>query len=258
MGVRRVSHIVFALVLIGWGMLGLIKGGFAPGWEPVPESMPARHALAYLCSIVCLATGVGLFWQRTAVIAARVLFVYLALWLVLLRLPWMVIAFGVGTWWSAGSTAVMTGTAWVLYSSLSVDRRRGFFTGSGGLRIARILFGLGLIPFGLAHFLYVNATAPLVPKWMLWPVFWAYFTGAAFIAAGLAIVTGMFARLAAVLVTLQFLLLTMLVWGLMIVTGRQLTAFQKGEFVVSIILTVFAWVVADSYRAGPGLRSQNR
>jgi uncharacterized membrane protein len=251
MGVKRASHIVFALVLIGWGVLGLVHGGFAPGWEPVPESMPARQALAYFGSILCLVTGAGLFWRRTAVLAARALFVYLLLWLLLLRLPWMVIAFGVGTWWSASSTAVITGSVWVLYASLGDNARGGLLSGTGGLRIARILFGLGLIPFGLAHFLYLEATAPLVPHWMLWPVFWAYFTGAAFIAAGLAIVTGVLARLAAALVTLQFLMLTLLVWALMIVSGRALTAFQWGEFFVSIILTVCAWVVADSYRNGP-------
>jgi uncharacterized membrane protein len=253
MGVKRISHIVFAVVLIGWGILGLVKGDFAPGWQPVPEALPARQALAYLCSVVCLATGAGLFWRRTTVLAARVLFVYLLLWLLLLRLPWMVVAFGVGTWWSACSTAVMTASAWVLYSSLSNKTRDGFFTGDTGLRIARILFGLALIPFGLAHFLYLEATAPLVPGWLLWPDFWAYFTGGAFIAAGLAIVTGVYARLAATLVTLQFGLLTLLVWVLMILAGRQLSAFQWGEFFVSIILTACAWVVADSYRGTPWL-----
>jgi uncharacterized membrane protein len=258
MGIKRISHIVFAVVLIGWGIFGLVKGGFAPGWEPVPESIPARQALAYLCSIICLASGAGLFWQRTAVLAARILFFYLLLWLLLLRLPWMIVAFGIGTWWSACSTAVMTASAWVLYSSLSDKTRGGFFTGDSGLRIARTLFGLALIPFGIAHFLYPEATAPLVPGWMLWPEFWAYFTGATFVAAGLAIVTGLFARLAAALVTLQFGLLTLLVWVLMIVAGRQLSAFQWGEFVVSIILTACAWVVADSYRNMPWFAVRKR
>lgn len=251
MVIKRVSHAVFAVVLIGLGVLGLIKGDFAPGWSPVPESIPARQALAYLCDIVYLACGVGLLWRRTAVLAARVLFAYLLLWLLLLRLPWMVIAFGVGTWWSACSTAVMVGSAWVLYSRLANDwdrQRFGFFTGDKGLRIARILFGLALIPFGLAHFLYLDATAPLVPGWLLWPVFWSYFTGGAFIAAGLGVVTGVYARLAAALVTLQFGMLTLLVWVLMIMEGRQLSAFQWGEFFVSILLTATAWVVADSYR----------
>jgi uncharacterized membrane protein len=257
MGIKRVSHAAFAVVLIGLGVLGLIKGGFAPGWEPVPESIPARQALAYLCDIVYLACGAGLLWRRTALLAARVLFVYLLLWLLLLRLPWMIIAFGVGTWWPACSTAVLVASAWVLYSSLSNEARNSLVTGETGLGIARILFGLGLFPFGLAHFLYLEATAPLVPGWMLWPVFWAYFTGGAFIAAGLAMIFGVFARLAATLATLQFAMLTLLVWVLMIIEGRPLSAFQWNEFVVSILLTAAAWVVADSYRARLGSRGKH-
>jgi hypothetical protein len=64
----------------------------------------------------------------------------------------------------------------------------------------------------------------------MWPEFWSYFTGAAFIAAGLAMITGVFARLAATLVTVQIALLTLIVWVPRIVTG-QLTAFQWGEVV---------------------------
>lgn len=246
------SHAVFAVVLIGLGVLGLIKGDFAPGWTPVPESTPARQALAYLCDVVYLACGVGLLWRRTAAIAARILFVYLLLWMLVLRLPWMVTSFQVGTWWPAGSTAVLLGTAWMRYISVTSEtqtHRFGSFTGDKSLRIARTLFGLGLIPFGLAHFLYLEATAPLVPAWMQWPVFWSYFTGGAFIAAGLAIISGVFARLAALLTTLQFAMLTLLVWAPRIIEGN-LTPFQTNEFFVSILLTAAAWVVAASYR-GP-------
>jgi uncharacterized membrane protein len=253
--IERVSHAFFASVLIGLGILGLVKGDFAPGWQPVPESMPGRQALAYLCSAVCLACGVGLLFRRTAAIAARVLFVWLLLWLLLLRVPWMLVSFQVGTWWAASSTALITATAWILYISLANDwdrQRFGFATGDKGLRIARILFGLGLIPIGLAHFLYLEATATVVPAWMQWPVFWSYFTGGAFIAAGIAIIAGVLARLAAVLVTVQIGLLTLLVWLPRVVTGN-LNAFQWGEVVVSVLLTACAWVVADSYRGTPWL-----
>src|SRR6185369_7951848 len=253
--VLRVSHVVFALVLIGLGILGLIKGDFAPGWSPVPESMPARQALGYLCDFVYLACGAGLLWRRTAALAARVLFGYLLLWLLLLRVPWMVVSFQIGTWWPASSTAVLVGSAWVLYSSLADEwdkRRFGFIIGDKGVRIARMLFGLGLIPLGIAHFLYLEATAPLVPGWLLFPVFWAYFTGVAFIAAGLGMIFGVYARLAAALITLQICMLTLFVWLPRVVTGN-LTPFQWNEFFVSILLTSAAWVMADCYRGTPWL-----
>ena len=249
----RVSHFVFAVVLIGWGILGMVKGDFAPGWQPVPASMPGRQALAYLCVAVCIACGAGLLWRRTATLAARVLFAWLLLWFVLLRLPWLFVSFTVDIWWSASSAAIVTGAAWVLYISLADDwdrQRFGFFTGDKGLRTARMLFGLGLIPIGLAHFLYLDATAPLVPACMLWPVFWSYFTGGAFIAAGVAMIIGVFARLAAALVMIQIALLTLLVWVPMAIAGR-LNVFQWGELEFSIVLIACACVVADSYRSAP-------
>ncbi|MEP6849986.1 MAG: DoxX family protein [Acidobacteriota bacterium] len=245
----RLDLAIFALSLIGLGILGLIHSDFARGLEPVPESMPARLALAYLSDVVYLACGAGLLWRRTVLFAARVLFVFFLLWLVLLRVPWMFVSFQIGTWWPAGSAAVMAGTAWILYSSLGNDQdgRFGFVTGDKGVLIARILFGLGLVPLGLAHFLYLEATAPLVPAWLLFPVFWAYFTGAAFIAAGLAIAFNVFARLAAALITIQIACLTVFVWVPRIIAGNM-SAFQWNEFVVSILLTAAAWVMADSYR----------
>lgn len=247
---------VFAAVLIGWGILGLVKGDFAPGWLPVPETMPARLALVYLCSFVCIATGVGLFWRRTAVLAARVLFTYLLLWLLLLRLPMMVVSFGVGTWWATSSAAMIVASSWILYASLA-NSKEGFFAGASGVSIARVLFGLGLIPIGLAHFLYVENTAPLVPAWLLWPVFWAYFTGGAFIAAGLGVITGVFARLAATLVTLQIAFFTLLIWIPMVLQGK-LNAFQWGEFEFSIVLIAGCWVVAGSYYDAPWFSMRRR
>ena len=43
--------------------------------------------LAYLCSFVYLASGIGLLWQRTAAVASRVLLAYLLVWFLLLRVP---------------------------------------------------------------------------------------------------------------------------------------------------------------------------
>jgi uncharacterized membrane protein len=179
-----------------------------------------------------------------------VLFVSLLVWLLVLRLPNLFYQTPlVLVAWTFGSTAVMVAGAWVLYIWFAGERDRprlGFVTDGRGLRIARTLYGLSLIPFGLAHFMYLNATTVLIPNWLPWHVAWAYVTGAAFIAAGLAVVFGVFARLAATLSALQLGLFGLIVWVPRVLAGT-VNEFQRGEFIVTCALTAGAWVVADSY-----------
>jgi len=251
MRIASVGRAFFAATLIGIGILGLLRGDFTALWDPVPKDLPARDALVYLCAFISIACGIGLLWPRTAVLAARVLLAYSLAWFLLLRVPSVLFAFAIDSWWSACKTAVMTAGAWVIYVGLADDwdkERLGFVTGDNGLRVARILYGLALIPFGIAHFLYLKQTAVLVPGWLPSPVFWAYFTGGAYIAAGVAIAVGVFGWLAALLSALETGLITLLVWVPMAVAGEP-SAFQWGEIVVSVALTAAAWVVAASYHS---------
>ncbi|HTR04584.1 MAG TPA: DoxX family protein [Thermoanaerobaculia bacterium] len=244
------GHAVFAATLVALGLMGLVTRDFSPIWPPVPEGMPGRAALVYLCALVPLLCGVGLFLRRPAAAASRVLFGYFLLWLLLLRVPGMVVSFTVDHWWAACQTAAMTAAAWVLFAWFAGDERLfRFATGDRGLRVARRLYGLALIPFGLAHFLYLQPTIDDVPAWMPGRVAWAYLTGVTFIAAGVAIVAGVRASLAAALSALQMGLFTLLVWVPVVLAGPN--PFQWSEFVVSWALTAAGWVVADSYRNRP-------
>ena len=240
---KAATRIVFALTFIGVGVIGLVSDTFAPIWNSVPETAPARPLLAYLSTFVSLACGAGLLTKRTAAPAALVLTVFLVVWTAVFKCSYIVRAPLVeGSYQSNGENWVLIAAAWVLCAELS--KGRNFLSSELGVRIAYGLYGLGLIAFGLSHFFYLELTAPLVPTWLSVPVFWACATGAIYTVCGLAIATGLAPRLGALGAAANITLITLLVWAPMLAAGG-LSAMHWQETVVSWALTSASWVLAS-------------
>ncbi|TAN21481.1 MAG: hypothetical protein EPN33_12750 [Acidobacteria bacterium] len=85
--------------------------------------------------------------------------------------------------------------------------RRG---GDAVLWLGAVCYAAPLAAFGSQHLTLHRAIAALIPPWIPWHDFWAYFVGTCFIAAGLSLVTRVQGRLAASLVALVFFLFVLL------------------------------------------------
>ncbi|HEY5231064.1 MAG TPA: hypothetical protein VIJ11_09265 [Galbitalea sp.] len=221
--------------MIGLGIFGLINGDFAEVWQFVPASVPGRQVMAYTSAALMLVCGIGLLSKHTDALAARVLFWYLALLVLLLKLPVVVKHPLVEVAWQSMSEIVVVFTGgWVLFAA---DGR--------AVRSAQLVFGAALIPLGLAHFFYLNMTAPLVPAWLPYHTGWAYLTGAAQIAAGLGVLLGICARLAAALEAAMLTAFTVLVW-IPAILAAPTSRPSWSELTISWAVSAGAWVVAAS------------
>lgn len=253
MRIASSGHLVFSIAMIGLGIVGLLYRDFVPVWNPVPASIPGRGVFVYLGSLISLASGIGLLVPRLAAVATRLLLTTLLLWLLLFRLPNFLLIPAFEACWSVFPLAVMLAAAWVLYVWFAPDWDRQhlrFASGNNGLRITHVLYGFSLIFFGSAHFIDLKDTLSLVPNWLPGHAFWAYFTGGAFIAAGIAVLAARCARLAAFLSAFQIGLFLLLVWVPIVAAGSKVP-FHWSETILNAALLAAAWVVADSYQKTP-------
>jgi uncharacterized membrane protein len=239
---------LFAVGMIGLGILALIYGDFALVWQPVAPWIPGRTILAYASGVIMLLGGIGLLCKPTASWSIRVLFPYLIVW-TLLKVPALVVAPQMeAVWLGIGELAVLLAGGWTLFATLSgigEGSSLTFVTGEKGMRIARYLFAVSLIPIGLSHIVYVKETAALVPAWLPYRPGWAYLTGAGQMACGLGVLLSILPRIAAFAEAVMLSLFTILVWVPAIFAAPK-QRLPWTAFFISWAITAAAWVVASN------------
>jgi putative oxidoreductase len=65
--------------------------------------------------------------------------------------------------------------------------------------VAKLLYAVPMLLFGIMHFMNAQAMSGMVPGFLPAPAFWVYLTGLALVAAGVSIITGYKAKLASLL-----------------------------------------------------------
>ena len=241
----------FAIGMVGLGILALIYGDFAMVWQPVAPWIPGRTVLAYASGLIMLFGGVGLLVRATAAWSVRILFPYLIVW-TLLKVPALFVAPQMeAVWLGFGELAVLFAGGWILFAKLAGLRQGSplaVLTSEKSIRIAQMFFAVWLIPVGLSHIFYVQATLDLVPAWLPYREGWAYLTGAGHIAAGLGVLFSVFPRVAAMAEAAMIGVFTILVWAPAIVAAPK-TRLPWTAFFISWAIASAAWVVAQNISA---------
>jgi uncharacterized membrane protein YphA (DoxX/SURF4 family) len=238
---------VYGAAAMFLGLVGLVSGDFAVGWQHVGPGIPLREPLAYATAFIELAAGIALIVPRTARIGAVTLTVVYAMF-TLLWVPKAVVDIFKPDFDAMGNVFEefsMVAAGLVLWAISSAG-------GSAMVRRERLfarMFGLCPVSFGIVQlFDTMPGIASWVPKWLPpAPLFWAYATTICFFLAAAAILTGIAAPLAVRLLTAEIVGFQFLVWIPKLAAGPRLHFNWAGNG-INLAIAASAWVVADSMR----------
>ncbi len=230
------------------GVFILLWGDFATPWENVPAGPPLRGVLVFGTGAVLVAAGAGLFWHRTARPAALALAAICACF----TLFWVLAAARTpliyDPWGNIAEQSSVVAGFLAIYASLAPRKTTNMARLALG---ARIWFGICSLSFGAVHFISLKPCADFVPKWMPFGgLFWAAFVGVAHLAVAVAILSGVWAVLAARLAALMYLGLAVVAWGNLLLQHPK-DHFSLGGAIVTLTLVAAAWMLGDSIAAFP-------
>jgi uncharacterized membrane protein len=232
------SLIPYGLGALLLGSVGVASGEFALQWQPVPQTLPYRDALAHVCGALLAACGAAALVRKLTAHAVLALGVFYAVWTLLLHGPRLIAAPAVVIHWNAFAEIAALAAGGVVGWAMCTGRLRS-------ADIARRVFGACFAVFGVAHFAYADFTADMVPAWIPARLFWAYATGAGHLAASIALVVGRYTPLAATL-------LTFMLGSFVLLLHLPRVIAQPGSHIewvmlgISASLTGAAWIVRAS------------
>jgi len=197
-GWARAGLWMFAAGVVGLGLTAVVAIDVVIGLEPLAEAVPGRRLIGFASGLFLFAAGVCLLVRRTRRGAALAVGWFLAIWILVLHAPHLANhPRDGGGWTTAFEVVALGGAAWVLASLAGATRLRP--TGTDAGVVGRTMYGVSLPVFAVLHFVYAVYVASVIPAWIPAHTFWAYATGVAHAAAGLAIASGVKRRLAALL-----------------------------------------------------------
>jgi uncharacterized membrane protein YphA (DoxX/SURF4 family) len=247
----RLGVALFTLPIIGFGIQYLIYGQFRGGLPPVPPWIPGGTAAAYLTGAFLIIASVSMlagFRPRTMAILLGAFFLLCALLLHSTKIPAIIHD---GTERTRFLEPLSIGAAaWILarmFPSNSPALTRSASSADALAKIGLYVYAFSMIIFGVQHFMYAPFIATLEPAWIPAHLFFVYFTGAGFIAAGLALAANFLARPGARGLGLMFFLWTILLHAPR-VHAKPHNGDEWSSLFVAMALAGASFILAESAR----------
>ena len=252
----RVGIYFYGLASAAAGIMDLIWGGFDADHQPIQafgDHIPGVTILAYITAMWMIAGGAVILWRRRewvgGALLAVIYFVFTVFWLprfyTALHFLGIRIPVYIGVMAGAGSQLIAFAAGAVVYAS-APPHSSSSSRSPRMIQIARWIFGLCSIDFGLGHLTDLKDNFIYVPQWMpLGAEFWVILTGICFVLAGLAIVSGVQDVLAAWLLGLMFLTFNIVALPHFIFADPKDHA-AWGGYAYNLAAVGACWILADA------------
>lgn len=189
---RSLGAAVFAIGLAAIAVQNFVANDFVTELQPVPAGIAGRTVLAYINGALLLAATASVVLSFRTRLAALLTTLLLVLWIVLLHVPRVIAHPNAGNAWTPALEIFAMAGAALMVTALSPHD--GALSREWNLRLdgvgttGLLCLALTLPGFGVLHFIYWEYVASVIPAWIPGHTFWAYFTGVAHVAAGIAII----------------------------------------------------------------------
>jgi uncharacterized membrane protein len=251
--VPRIGVYLLGLATIAAGILDLFWKNFDPGHQPIDAlgfHIPGRAMLAYVTGISMILAGAAILWRRTvrAGALATALIYYIFGMFSLPRFYTMTQRYGfhltliLGVFGEMLQQFIVVGGCMILYASFASPAPRWL---EKTQLVARWIFGLSGVLFGLAHLINPKGPLHMIPQWMPFSArFWILISGIGFMMAGFAILSGVLNVLAARLLVLMLLIFEVALVPIIFAYPRLHQAWGASAYNLAVVGAV--WIFAAS------------
>jgi hypothetical protein len=200
-----IGRIFYGVSMAVMGLVTMYYGDFPYMFIPSKHSwIPGLAMIAYVSGALLVLAGVSIvFGKRTrpiSLVLGGVLLLIFCFYFIPYQLLVSKNNMHFGDWENAAKELALASGAFVMAGFFSENNENALIRFLGKLiPFGAIFFSLTIISFSIDHFLYAKEAADYVPSWVPYHVFWLYFTGAALLGSGLAIILKIKPALAATL-----------------------------------------------------------